>query len=467
MYKKLLFTVFVAGLTVFSANAQSNEFEYRRSSLSMIMLDTNDKTLTGDIKKTVVNTFNEKAIPNKFNDHNIDGLRSLNTKNLPSVTNEEIEKYQTNTEKLLAKASSVAKASGIELPNISQAEYIAQCMKYFEQNNIANKIIAKWFNISKTQRDGLYLDFKNIEERGFSGFTAEKKAELLQMEGGKNKLADAAIVDMVPRTFLVVTRYQFTSAQEIISEIVVPLQLAVVTATEKANLAGNNPLVKKAVDIATAKLNSEIEKQAAKIQGYFVNTRTYLFQLEWDKDIYENKFGMLAWDKAETVDAFMKDKSYKITYVGQTSKFAPASLTVSSDDKSLQLVARAVNRSTDVAIGKLQKEYDVFKTLAPVYTEGEDVYAQIGVNEGVEEDSKFEIVEIIADAEGNITYKTTQKAKVIPEKIWDNRDGAGVEIEGEAKSGEEIKADPNLKGTYLKAKAKKIVSGMHYVRQAK
>jgi hypothetical protein len=307
---------------------------------------------------------------------------------------------------------------------------------------------------------------KLVEERGFSGFTAEKKAEMLKLEGGKNKLADAAILDMVPRTFLVVTRYEFLSAQEIVEMLVAPAQLAVAMAAEKAAAAGNNPLAQKALDLAKAKAAKEIEVQAAKIQGYFVSTNTYLFQLEWNNEIFE-KFGALDWTKAETVDQFMKDGSYKVNFVGQTSKYAPAGMTASKDDKSIELVKRALNRSTDAAIGKLQLEYDVFKTLAPVYAEGEDVYAQIGVNEGVTEESKFEIVELIADAEGNITFKKKQKATVLPGKVWDNREGAGVAIEGEAKMDDGVKADPSLKGTYLKAKAKKIVSGMQYVRQAK
>lgn len=465
MLKKISLALVALGFAA-AGYAQSNEFEYRRSSLSMIMLDKNDKTLTGDVKTTVVNAFNEKPVPQKFNDHNLADLRMLNFNNLPAVTKEEIEKYQTKQEAIIAKAGDAIKKAGIDLSNTSQAEYIAKLMKYFEENHVANKLIAKWFNVSKEQRNGIYLDMATVEERGFAGFTAEKKAEMLKLEGGKNKLADAAILDMVPRTFLVVTRYEFVSAEEIVNMIVTPLQLGVVLATEKASAAGNNPIAMKAVDVAKAKVVSEIEKQAAKIQGYFVNTRTYLFQLEWNNEIFE-KFGALDWTKAETVDQFMKDGSYKVNFVGQTSKFAPAGMTVSKDNKSMELVKRALNRSTDAAIGKLQEEYDVFKTLAPVYTEGEDVYAQIGVNEGVTEKSKFEIVELVADAEGNITFKKSQKASVLPGKVWDNREGAGVEVEGEAKMGEEIKADPSLKGTYLKAKAKKIIPGMHYVRQAK
>lgn len=465
MFKKITLALVAASFAVIGT-AQSNEFEYRRSSLSMIMLDNNDKSLTGDIKKAVVTAFNEKAIPAKFNDHNLTDLRSINTKNLPDVTKEEIAKYETKMEAAIAKGAEAAKKAGINLPAKSQAKYIAQLMKYFEQNHTANKMIAKWFNVSKEARDGAYLDMKLVEERGFSGFTAEKKAEMLKLEGGKNKLADAAILDMVPRTFLVVTRYEFLSAQEIVAMLVAPAQLAVAMAAEKAAAAGNNPLAQKALDLAKAKAAKEIEVQAAKIQGYFVSTNTYLFQLEWNNEIFE-KFGALDWTKAETVDQFMKDGSYKVNFVGQTSKYAPAGMTASKDDKSIELVKRALNRSTDAAIGKLQLEYDVFKTLAPVYAEGEDVYAQIGVNEGVTEESKFEIVELIADAEGNITFKKKQKATVLPGKVWDNREGAGVAIEGEAKMDDGVKADPSLKGTYLKAKAKKIVSGMQYVRQAK
>ena len=233
MFKKITLALVAASFAVIGT-AQSNEFEYRRSSLSMIMLDNNDKSLSGDIKKAVVTAFNEKAIPAKFNDHNLTDLRSINTKNLPEVTKEEIAKYETKMEAAIAKGAEAAKKAGINLPAKSQAKYIAQLMKYFEQNHTANKMIAKWFNVSKEARDGAYLDMKLVEERGFSGFTAEKKAEMLKLEGGKNKLADAAILDMVPRTFLVVTRYEFLSAQEIVAMLVAPAQLAVAMAAEKA-----------------------------------------------------------------------------------------------------------------------------------------------------------------------------------------------------------------------------------------
>jgi hypothetical protein len=77
-----------------SVNAQEGEkeFQYRRSSLATIMLDTHDGTLEAkpEIKKVVVDTYNAKPTPDKYNDHNID-IRSIDVANLPAATDDEIK----------------------------------------------------------------------------------------------------------------------------------------------------------------------------------------------------------------------------------------------------------------------------------------------------------------------------------------------------------------------------------------
>lgn len=472
MIKRITASLLIAccTLTVFAKNEQANVdgIKYRRSSLSMVMLDTNDLTLTGDVKTLVVDAITERPIPDKFFDHNLDSLTTLNVKYLPEVSKEEISKYQSKSEASIAAAADAIEKAGLEIPISQNPEYIAKLVKYMEENYVANKIIAKWFNISTTPRgsDNLYLDVQVIEDRGMEGVTAEEKELARKQEGGFNKLAEDAINDMVPRSFVVVTRYEFMSAQELIQYLVAPTQLGVALASEKA-ASGSNPLAAKALDVAKSKAQQEIEKYSSAIQGYFVRTNTYLFQLEWNKDV-DNRFNSLDWTKATTVDEFMKDKSYKMIYVGHTSKYAPAGMSLSMDDKTQELVKRSAIRSTDAAIANLQKEYDVFKTLVPVYVEGSDVYAKIGVNDGVSEKSKYEIVEITKDNDGNYVYKKKQGANVIPGKIWDNREGAGIEIDGEGTTDEEIPAcDPNLKGTYFSANAKKIIPGYHYLRQVK
>ena len=142
-------------------------------------------------------------------------------------------------------------------------------------------------------------------------------------------------------------------------------------------------------------------------------------------------------------------------------------MTLSFDDKSAVLIERATLRSTDAVIAKLQKEYDVFKTLAPIYVEGNEITALIGMNEGVEPGDKFEVLELRIDPKtGKMAEpKVVQKISAIKGKIWDNRAGAEAEAaEKGVKEGEENAA--TLGKTYFKGNAKKLMPGM-FIRQVK
>lgn len=428
-------TIVAALLAAFtlSANAQEEEqkFEYRRSSLATIMLDTHDGTLEEkpEIKKVVVDTYNAKPTPDKYNDHNID-IRSIDVNSLPTATADEIKAVDEKKK---------------------DAEFVARLMKYFAKEHVANKLIAKWFEVTPEKNEaGEHYTINLITERGLAGFTAEEVAAAKQAKGGENNLINGALEDLVPRTFIAVTRYSFTSAEEIMAIVLNPVIIN--------NLTSSNALLQKAAEIAIAKFKKAY-------QGYFVTTKTYLFQLDWNMETtfpaFESYMG-----KGD-VAGFMNSDEFKIKYVGTTSKFAPACMTLSFDDKSAALIERATLRSTDAVIAKLQKEYDVFKTLAPIYVEGNEITALIGMNEGVEPGDKFEVLELRIDPKtGKMAEpKVVQKISAIKGKIWDNRAGAEAEAaEKGVKEGEENAA--TLGKTYFKGNAKKLMPGM-FIRQVK
>ena len=429
MIKTTIVAALLAAFTL-SVNAQEeeNKFEYRRSSLATIMLDTHDGTLEAkpEIKKVVVDTYNAKPTPDKYNDHNID-VRSIDVNNLPAVTEDEVK--AVNEKK-------------------KDAEYVARLLKYFGEQKIANKLVAKWFEVTPEKNaEGMNFTLNLITERGLAGFTAEEIAAAKQAKGGENKLIDGALEDLIPRTFIAVTRYSFTSAEEIMEVVLNP--------TIVANLTSGNPLVQKAAEIAIAKF-----KQA--YQGYFVTTKTHLFQLDWNMETFAEFENYMS--KGD-VNGFMNSDKFKINYVGTTSKFAPACMTLSFDDKSAVLIERATLRSTDAVIAKLQKEYEVFKTLAPIYIEGNDITALIGMNEGVEAGDKFDVLELRIDPKtGKMAEpKVVQKVTAIKGMIWDNRAGAAEEA-AEGKEGDANAAA--LGKTYFKGNAKKLMPGM-FIRQVK
>ena len=178
---------------------------------------------------------------------------------------------------------------------------------------------------------------------------------------------------------------------------------------------------------------------AAVLKGYFITTTSYLFQLDWNEEIM-NDFYDKYWDAKDT-KAFHNDTTYQLKYVGKTSNFAPATLkfTVKGDEMGLKLISRATARATDASIAKLQKKYEVFKTLSVlnVSDDGSTMYAYIGKKEGIKKGDKFEVLEQIADEDGNITYKKIGTVKVAKGMIWDNRAGAGEKLEGEAEAKED------------------------------
>lgn len=429
--------IFALALAAFASSYAQNEskFKYRRSSLATIMLDTHDGTLEEkpEIKSIVVNTYNAKPTPDKYNDHNLD-IRSIDVNNLPAVTSEEIKAYETGNA-----LTQIAQGS---IGMVSDGQYIAQLMKYFKEQKAANKLVAKWFDIDGKQKaDGTYFSMDLITERGLAGYSAEEINEAKTKKSGQRKLIDNAILELIPQTFVAVTKYSFMSGEEL---------MELTLGTVIANMQSSNPLIQKGAQLA-------YEQAKKRFQGYFVHTKTYLFQLDWNDSKFEALQGYLVDNDPNKINELLMSDAFALKYVGKTSKFAPATLSISLDDKSGELIERATLRSTDAVIAKLQKEYEVFKTLAPIYIDGDEITALIGMNEGLEGGEKFEVIEMAQDDEGKTTIKSIDKITVMKGKVWDNRAGADKEEGNEAAA---------LGKTYFKGKAKKLMTGM-FIRQLK
>ena len=95
-------------------------------------------------------------------------------------------------------------------------------------------------------------------------------------------------------------------------------------------------------------------------------------------------------------------------------------------------------RTMDEGIVKLQKNYEEFRIKEPIYEVNEEGYviAKIGLKEGVNSDSKYEVLESVETSDGTMKYKRVGTLRPVEDKIWDNRymaleDGApNSELEG-------------------------------------
>ena len=459
MKRLTIIACFMLGALAASAQDNAQETAYRRSSLYTMMMP--DPALAGEAKAIVEGTFDTIPIPDKYNDHNLD-VRTVDISGI-TVTEADIAAAvessgdgggKKKAGKALGKGlKAIGGSSASTAPAASGDETVAKLLKYFNDNHVANQLIAKWYGMSDQMQDGSHFNYWLIADRGLQSASQEELAAAKNVRGGQNKIMDNAAADLIPRTFVMVSSYSYVPAEDIIALVSAAAQTA-------GGMAGG-----KAGAIASTAANVGGAALASVLKGYFVKTTSYLFQLEWTPEI-QSEFETTWWDK-EDISGFLTSDSYRLKYVGKTWDFAPATMQLSfNSDASQRLISRATVRATDGAIAKLQKKYDQFKTLATLHTDGDGLYAYIGKKEGVGSGDKYAVLEQVMDKDGKVTFDKVGTIKVSKGKVWDNRAGAGETIEGAATGQEDGDTDPTLTSTRFDGKAGKFMDGM-LLRQEK
>ena len=397
---------------------------YVRNSLYMLKLNEpcpkDEYKEAFDIMSATFDTINFAKSYERYNDFSLTE-RTLDFSKLPTVTQEEMDAIGKES-KLEKITNDILREQGLKNA-LSEYEYAARLLKYFDQNKFAPKLIAKWYNkpgteIGKTDFDD---DLVTIYELGVKGLSQEaidnaKATEnLISMaKGSTNKL--------LSNTYVCVNRYGYMDAKEAIAISTAVLQMSL----------GNNALAQ----IALKKGTDVLEK---KIKGYFVRANAYLFKLDWNQDL-QNKLELEYWDKANQ-KKLMTDPAFKLTYIGKSSKRAPAAMSLKSSTSLDKLIARGTVRATDAAIAALQRDHEEFRPMTSLHVIDGKLAAYIGMKEGVESGDKFNVYEAVQskDDPNMVEWKEIGTIKAGKE-IWDNRDGAGEKFEDAATDKEDDNA---------------------------
>jgi hypothetical protein len=346
-------------------NAEGNVqvTKYRRSSLYTLMINDNDRLHANVIK----NSFGNSEIPTKFNDHNI-GPYLIDGKGG--------EKDQSD-----------------------------MITNYLQSNEVAKKIIAKWFN---RDTDGKFsMDL--VAARGMYDATAMDKSIANQTERADALLADAG-EELIKNTFVIVNDYKYMNKEEI-------------AAKAKKGMAWANVVTSAAgVDISTV---TDIASAGATVagKGYIVRSTSYLYRLVWDEEtaaiFYQNHWTDNNNFNSSKVDAFNKADNYKLVYIGEQNAWADVQSSIFTNKSETDLIQLATVKATDRAIAKLQKKYEEFRTMTPLFSVNPDIKAKIGLKEGLEKGDKFEVLEQRLDENNKTIYKRVGVIKV-GDQIWDN-----------------------------------------------
>ncbi|MDM1345756.1 hypothetical protein HX017_01285 [Myroides marinus] len=413
--------------------------DYMRSSLYTIIVDDHGINGNGNAKGAIIKeTFYKTPLPEKFNDHNLDkALRSFKPSQY-QVTDAEIAavggkedggKKKGGFGKAMGKlGKSVASDVTVGVVDTTNTDKVtAQFIKFMDQNNIADRLIAKWFNAGKynaaTQSP---YNMELIKERGLYNASTFDKDIADKSTRGRAMLEDAG-ENLIGNTFVVGLRFNYVNKEEM----------------AKALGAGSNSLLGQAASVAG--------------RGYVIKTTAFLFKLEWNEEAAANFY--TKYYNAKDANAFLKSGLFKVKLVGTETSWADVQSTTFSKVSEKELVERATVRAIDNVIAKLQRKFEPFRTKTPLATTEPEITAFIGMKEDVESGDKFEVLEKTEDPETKIVkYKRVATIKAEKNKIWDNRFEADIEQAENAanKSGEVQK----IKATSFSGNAKNIYPGM-------
>lgn len=434
----------VFGLFCLCAAAQSEKPKYRRSSLYTLMVKsaalTNDMdtqgATTGDattdalreaakrkgaktmataddsIKKSelMYRTFVSIETPDKFDDMTL-SERFLDLDAI-ALSQEEISNAAKNIKGLRnATGAQGVKADLIKVP--------AAAKKYFNRQNVAAQLVAKWFCYSPEKTNGSHYNLDLVTARGLYSASEAEKAEAQASVRGNIALMDAG-KDLIGHTYVIVNALRYRSNADIAAEINTATSAVASALSQKNPLMGM--LAKKATSMATSSIAGD---------GYSVTVSSYLYRLKWNDELMQ-RFFEEHWE-GKTFDDLINAGFCELEFVGMEKARSAVRQSIFSKKSLNSLVKRATTRAIDEAIANLQEKNEDFRTLSEIVEIDKKagiVKAAIGLKEGVAPGDEYEVLEANEDPDTHvITYKRVGTLKAVKGQIWDNRAGAEEEIE--------------------------------------
>lgn len=360
-------------VVIFVANyilAQESTPNYRRSSIYSVLVNHTEQQFANEIKEA----FLQIPVPDKFNDHN------LSVKVL-------------NLDKKLSGARRQRENSAIT--------------DFLHDNKVASRLVGRWFN-----RDYFtgQCDMELVKERGLYNASEFDKQLAMRSARGVAMLQDAG-EELIGNTYVLVNDIRYVDKNK---GAKVAGGILKALGTIAAAYTGTN------IDDLTDNLGDMVET----IKGFKVRINTFLYKLEWTEEqanlFYQEQYTSQA--NSVKRENFEKARnSYKLKYVGKVeSSGGTTSFMGINENEPIVMVRKACQRAIDENVVDLQRNYEEFRTKTPLASV-EPLTAFIGKKDGVSEDSKFEVLEVVELGNGLHKYERVGIIEPIEDLIWDNR----------------------------------------------
>lgn len=387
--------------------------KYRRSSLFTVLIQHPEHAYGDEITEA----FLSMPVPDKFDDHS-----------LP-------EQYKTFTSTTNSKKKKKDDDSNFE-----------DIENYIYDNNVPNQLVGKWFNRSPVTGR---FDMGLISERGNYDASLSDVALADMGARGRAALADAG-EELIGKTFVIVNDITYINKEERTGKAGGILRIAAVVGSF--------------VDPNIGKIANTAANVTEQFGGFSVKINSYLYRLDWNPEVAAT-FYQDYWlddnnyDDGSRVAAFDESDIFKLSYIGchssNAGNVAVKGFTQTTDEA---MISKVCTRALDRAIVELQRQHDEFKVNTPIHSiDGNgDIFVQIGLKEGLNEKSQYEVLEQYENEEGRTEYKKIAVIAPVKGRIWDNRfmaaeEAAEMAAQGVKNTDEEAKeGDVNLTATQFK-----------------
>ena len=314
------------------------QLSYRRNSLAMLLVYHPEDEFGYEIFKA----FDSLPIPDKYDDHNISGLRIIDNSTIEGVQRRETGYYKATYGHQLTASELQANALFTE--------------QLLNDNEVAKKMIAKWFGFEGTSVEDATFNTELIQTRGQYNATDVDVALALQTTRGVATLSDAG-EELLNNTFVLVNDITYITAEQ--EAAAAKVAMGVIGGLLDAFSGGNSG----------RQLADAAGKIADSFTGFKVKTHSYLYQLEWNDSVAAifYQFHYTATPDPVKVQAFLDDHTtYRLKYVAHEYEFDKKSV-LKGQYARTELVRTICARSMDKNIVALAKQYEDFKVKTPVF----------------------------------------------------------------------------------------------------
>lgn len=357
--------LFAAGIQA-HADQQPQDLQYRRSSICSFLISRADQSMYDKIQEKYL----EIPTPDQYNNHDL-SIRILN-----------VDK---------------------------KGNYADSISRWLDDNRIASRLVAKWFD-----RDIFtgQCDMALVQQRGLYNATVFDKELAARSSRGQAMLADAG-EELIGNTFVLVHEAHYIDNAKRSQNVSTGLKIF-------GALAGG------IIGVDVSDLFDSLGDLAATFKGFRVKFHTSLYQLVWDDEtaatFYKDMYAINPDDEGKR-KAFEENRGrFKLKFIGdvESSGSQNSFLGISEEHPDI-MIRKACQRAIDDNVRDLQHNFEVFRVKSPVTeVNGKEVKVPIGLKEGVNEESEYEVLEA-NEKDGRIEYKRIGTIVPVKDKIWDNR----------------------------------------------